>query len=81
MSRPQYEDVADYLPRFHQMAAEAGRDPATVPVTIWGVGEDLDRLRRYRDDGIARTVVSLPSAREDEILPALDRWAALIRAL
>src|SRR5438309_2110908 len=51
--RPQYEDVTDFLPRFRQMAAEAGRDPASVPITVWGVGEDLGRLQRYRDLGVA----------------------------
>jgi len=77
-SRPQYGDVTEFLPHFRQMAAEAGRDLATVPVTVWGVPEDPDRLRRHRDLGIARVVVSLPSARPDEILPVLDRWAGLI---
>jgi probable F420-dependent oxidoreductase len=77
-SRPQYGDVAEFLPRFRQMAAEAGRDPASVPVTIWGVAEDLGRLKRYRDSGIARVVVSLESAPAGEILPVLDRWAELI---
>jgi probable F420-dependent oxidoreductase len=77
-SRPQYADVSEYLPRFRQMAAEAGRDPASVPVTIFGAPEDLDRLQRYRDLGIARVVVSLPSAQADRILPILDRWAELI---
>ena len=35
-SRPQYADVTEFLPQFRQMAAEAGRDPATIPVTIFG---------------------------------------------
>ena len=46
---------------------------------MFGVAEDLDRLKRYRDQGIARAVVTLPSAKADEILPVLDRWAELIR--
>src|SRR6266446_1482182 len=50
--RPQYEDVTDFLPHFRQMAGEIGRDPATVPITVWGIGEDIDRLRRYRDQGV-----------------------------
>jgi len=79
--RPQYEDVTDFLPHFRQMAAEAGRDPASVPITVWGVGEDLGRLQRYRDLGVARVVVSLPSEAAEKILPRLDRWAALIRDL
>ena len=78
-SRPQYADVTEFLPQFRKMAAEAGRDPATVPVSIFGAPENLDRLKRYRDQGISRVVVSLPSAKADEILPVLDRWAGLIR--
>jgi probable F420-dependent oxidoreductase len=79
--RPQYEDVTDFLPQFRQMATEAGRDPATVPITVWGVGEAVDRLQRYRDQGVARIVVSLPSEPAEKTLPTLDRWAALIRHL
>jgi probable F420-dependent oxidoreductase len=79
--RPQYEDVTDFLPQFRQMAAETGRDPAGVPITVWGVGETIDRLQRYRDQGISRIVVSLPSEPAAKTLPTLDRWAELIRRL
>ena len=77
--RPQYSDVTNFLPQFRQMAAEAGRSPDAVPVTVFGAPEDSDRLHLYRDREIARAVVSLPSAGADEILPVLDRWAELIR--
>ena len=79
--RPQYEDVTDFLPQFRRMAAEAGRDLGAVPVTVWGVPPDLDRLRRYRDLGVARGVVQLAAEPADKVLPLLDRWAALIRQL
>jgi probable F420-dependent oxidoreductase len=79
--RPHYGDVTDFLPQFRQMAAEAGRDPAEVPVTVWGVPEDADRLQRYRDQGVARVVVSLPSEPAAKTLPKLDRWAELIRQI
>ncbi len=71
-------DVAEILPRFRQMLSEAGRDPHSVPVTLFGAIEDADRLARYRDIGIARVVVMLPSAKSDQILPTLDHWAELI---
>jgi hypothetical protein len=77
--RPQYEDVTDFLPQFRQIAAEIGRDPATVPITVWGIGEGIDRLRRYRDQGVARVVISLPAEPAEKTLPTLDRWAELIR--
>jgi probable F420-dependent oxidoreductase len=77
--RPQYADVTDFLPQFREMTEAAGRRPEDVPVTLFGIAEDLDRLRRYHDRGVARAVVSLPSGTADEILPVLDRWAGLIR--
>jgi probable F420-dependent oxidoreductase len=79
--RPHYEDVTDFLPEFRQMAAETGRDPASVPVTVWGVQPDLDRVRRYIDQGVARGVVQLAAEPADKILPLLDRWAEIIRQL
>ena len=79
--RPQYEDVTDYLPQFRDMMREAGRGPAEVPVTVWGVQPDLDRLKRYEEQGVSRGVVQLAPEPADKTLPILDRWAALIRRL
>ena len=72
-------EIEQILPRFRQMLSEAGRDPQSVPVTLFGAPEDADRLARYRDLGIARLVLMLPSGKSDRILPILDRWAELIR--
>jgi len=80
-ARPQYGDVADFLPEFRKMAKEAGRDPAAIPVTVWGAAEDAGQLRRYQDLGVDRVVVSLPSKSADVLLPRLDRWAKLIEAV
>jgi probable F420-dependent oxidoreductase len=80
-SRQQYADVTDFLPQFRQMAAETDRDLAEVPVTVWGAGEDYDRLRRYQDQGVTRLVVSLPPDNAEKTLPVLDRWAELIRRI
>ena len=71
----------DYMPRWRQMAVEAGRDPNSLPVTIGGAPEDPELLRRYQGLGVARVTVRLPAAQADEILPVLDRWAALIRQI
>lgn len=78
-SRAHYADVTEFLPQFRQMTADAGRDAAAVPVSIFGAPENADRLKRHRDQGVARAIVTLPSARAPEILPVLDRWAELIR--
>ena len=79
--RPHYEDVTDFLPQFRQMAAEAGRKLEDVPVTVWGVAPDYDRLRRYEEQGVARGVVQLAPENADKTLPILDRWAELVRRL
>src|ERR1700730_275108 len=68
----------DFMPRFRKMAEEAGRDPASLSVTLGGAPEDLAVLRRDRDLGVTRMTVRLPPAKQEEILPILDRWAKLI---
>jgi probable F420-dependent oxidoreductase len=77
--RPAYGDVLGKLPEFRKMAGEAGRDPATLPITVFGVAEDADLINRYHDAGVARLIFSLPPAKADEVLPVLDRCAALMR--
>src|SRR5690349_14215495 len=79
--RQHYADVAALIPDFRRMAEEAGRDPASLPITIWGVKEDADAVKRDRDLGVERVILSLKSAKADVILPQLDRWARLIRGL
>src|SRR6201987_920175 len=69
------------LPRFRQMAEEAGRDPQSLPVTLGGAPADADRLKRYRDLGAVRAVVTLEAGKTEEVMPVLDNWAALIRQL
>ncbi|MDE2006610.1 MAG: LLM class F420-dependent oxidoreductase [Rhodospirillales bacterium] len=70
-------DIADQIPEFRKMAEEAGRDATTLPISLFSAKEDLDTLRRFRDLGVARVTVSLPSAAANEVLPVLDRWAEL----
>src|SRR6266851_3268015 len=71
----------EYLPAFRKMAEAAGRDPSSLPVTIGGAPDDLDKLKRFRDLGVARVNVSLMSDARDDILPTLDKWAGYIRQL
>jgi probable F420-dependent oxidoreductase len=73
--------LMDLIPRFRQMAAEAGRDPASLGISIGGQGPDIDLIKRYADQGVERVSVSLLSETEDTILPILDQWVAVIRAV
>jgi probable F420-dependent oxidoreductase len=71
----------EFMPRWRQMAGEAGRDPNSLSVTLGGAPEDIDLLKRNRDLGVTRMNVRLPPANKDEILPILDRYAKLIPQL
>ena len=72
---------AEFMPRWRQMAVEAGRDPDRLSVYLGGAPEDVDALKRYRDLEVASMAVRLPPTKADEILPVLDRWAKLIPQL
>jgi probable F420-dependent oxidoreductase len=71
----------EFMPRWRQMAEEAGRDPKTLSVHLGGAPEDIEALKRYRDLGVTGVNVRLPPAGADQVLPILDRWAELIPQL
>jgi probable F420-dependent oxidoreductase len=72
-----YGDPLEYLPRFRQMAQEAGRDPHSLRVIVGGAPQDPDLLKRYRDLGVAGVNFPVPPAKADEVFPVLDRVAKL----
>ncbi len=78
-ARQQYGDVTDFLPEFHRMAREAGRDPASLPVTVWAPATvSADRLKHLRERGVARVVLHLHPEGAEKVLPVLDRFGKLI---
>src|SRR4029077_21020193 len=64
-------DGMGVLERFRKMATDAGRDPASLPVSIFRVPDDIDRLRLCAELGIDRVVFSLPAEKEDKLLPIM----------
>ena len=77
--RPAYGEVISLLPEFRKMATAAGRDPAMIPITIFGVADDVDLIKRYREAGVARLVFNLPPAAADEVLKRVDDCTGLMR--
>ncbi|MGE0222523.1 MAG: LLM class F420-dependent oxidoreductase [Acetobacteraceae bacterium] len=74
-------DLLQEIPRFRQMAAEAGRDPASMPITAWYPPRQLDLMQRYHELGVERVVFSVPSDRAEEVWPHLDEIGALMTAV
>lgn len=76
------EDMPAAIADLHRRAEEAGRDPAEIELSIFaqvGVNEDL--LKRYRDVGIARSVIGVPTSAPDRVEGVLDRYAKLMDEL
>jgi probable F420-dependent oxidoreductase len=72
-------DPLEALPQFHQMAKDAGRDPASLSFDVFGAPREPDMLKRYREAGVTRAVLMFPPKPRDEILPMLDQSAALMK--
>jgi probable F420-dependent oxidoreductase len=78
-ARGTYTEIADMIPEFRKMASEAGRDPASIAITVWGPKRDADLMKRYQDLGVSRIVFSVESEKAEAILPILDELSGLIR--
>jgi hypothetical protein len=46
---------------------------------MFGLGEDLDRVKRLAEMGVARVVPMFPPEKADTALPIVDRWAKIMR--
>jgi len=73
-SEPIAETIADLRAR----AEKAGQDPGAVTVSIFGAPTDEARLAGLRDAGVLRAIFGLPPAGRDQVLPLLDKYAALM---
>src|SRR5215207_10001361 len=73
--------LIELIPKFRQMCAEADRDPDKMDISLGGQSPDADLAKRYRDAGVNRVSTSLPSEKAGTILPILDEWVAVMRAV
>ncbi len=73
--------IRQALPELRRLFEERGRDPATIHVVPMGVlaePGDRSKLDYYASIGVTEAVLRLPSAPRDEVLPALDAYAAFL---
>jgi probable F420-dependent oxidoreductase len=71
--------LTELIPRFREMAAEAGRDPAAMQIVMGAQPPDVALMGQYQALGVDIVYPSLPSEREDTILPMLDQWVSVMR--
>ena len=71
-------EIADMIPQFRQMAAEGGRDPASIAITVWFPKQEVDLMKRYEDLGVERVVFNVESESSEKCLPTIDKIAELM---
>lgn len=76
-----FRDVAKGLGWMRDAAEAAGRDPDSIPVTMYCFGSpDAQKLEQYRELGIVRTVLSAPDEPDahhrflDRVQPLVDQY-------
>ena len=74
-------DLPAAIAELHAKARAAGRDPASIEITLFWAPGDADELRRYAALGIARGILACPSLGRDEVLGMLDLYAPLVAQL
>lgn len=71
-------DAAENIARLKNIADEAGRDMATLSVSVFGAPADQAILDSYRTAGIDRAILPLPSVNRDKVLSILDSYTDLL---
>jgi len=70
--------ITEALPKLRAAFEEAGRDPGSVQVTPFGSIPDQGKLDYFESLGVNECVFQLPSAGADQVLPLLDKQAAIV---
>ena len=70
------QDIENGRKTIDSLASEAGRDPADIGITVYGVAADRELLKDFESAGADRAVVSIDSVGETEALSQLEEIAS-----
>ncbi|MGW8953934.1 LLM class F420-dependent oxidoreductase [Streptomyces sp. NPDC055709] len=73
------DDLSMRITELHRYADGAGRDPASISVSVYWANPDPRTVEEYAELGIERMVLALPTAGRDTVLPLLDEYGVLVR--
>lgn len=71
-------ETADAMTTLRRSAEDAGRDPETIEIGVFGVVNDPGVVESYRDLGVSRVVLAAPPAPSAKVLSVLDRYVPLL---
>jgi len=70
--------IADRWNELLAMASDAGRDPATLSLGVFGAKATAENLDTYRDLGTSFVALGLPALDRDAALAQMDQYAPLV---
>lgn len=73
--------IEDSWQRLQQTSTDAGRDPATLQLGVFGAKPTVEHLHELADIGTSFCALGLPALDRDAALAALDRYAPLVQAM
>ena len=76
--RSEGPSLGEKITQLRRQAEDAGRDPASISVSIFGTRPDRDMVNRMKEAGVDRVVFGLPSANRDTVVPLIDEYAKLM---
>ena len=77
-SRVTHEEVKRGRSTLDELAEVAGRDPASLEITVFGQPLDPDLVKRFEEAGANRVIMRVVTAAEDEALRHLEKIAQTV---
>ena len=74
-------DLVAELGALRALAESKGRDPRSIAVSVYGAPAHPEELARLAAAGVERVVFLAPAAPAETVLPLLDRYAGVMRAM
>jgi len=71
--------LPEKIAMLRRQASEAGRDPASISVSLFGLRPEADVVKRMEEAGVDRIVFGLPSEDRESVLPLIDQYAKFIQ--
>lgn len=72
-------NLTERIAELKHKAEAAGRDPNSIPVTIFAAKPDRAAIEKLEQAGVSRVVFLMPPADRETILPLLDQYAELMK--
>jgi probable F420-dependent oxidoreductase len=72
-------DLKKEIGELREAAKRAGRDPKSISISVFWAPPDRAQIDAYEEMGVERSILALPPAPRDKVLPILDGHAKLVR--